>query len=107
MTAARKTAAANAAFDADQLTALAGEIEKRQDVEFDDLRHRLETDEGLKIGETAKGSGLWTASFGGVEGGDGPSPQLALANWANAARRKALELGAEPDASIKTEIPEE
>lgn len=74
-------------------SALAGaidQIDQVTDSGFDDLRHRLETEQGMTIAEKTKGSGVLVVKMGGVTTESTGGIRIALENWANAARRAAL-----------------
>lgn len=86
------TAAANkkGALDHGRLAGLADAIERDAASTFTDLRHRLESEEGLKIVEKPAGSGIHVATMGGISAESTSGIRHAVENWANAARRAAL-----------------
>jgi hypothetical protein len=73
--------------DPQRLAALAEEVRVFADGRHLDLRHRLETEEGLKI---VFGSGTYRATMAGVTATCTEGERMALVNWANAARRAVL-----------------
>ena len=83
-------------LDSAKLTSLAARIYRDGAAGFDDLHAELTTAEGLKVVEKPKGSGNWTATMAGITGESLDSAQVALENWAAAARRAVLAQDALP-----------
>jgi hypothetical protein len=71
-------------LDLERLERLAQLIEDEATKPLVPLLHRLETEEGLKLVES---TGTYVATLAGVKASGTAGPRMALANWANAARR--------------------
>lgn len=82
-------------LNADKLHALAAEIEEKHKGQFLDLRARLEREEGMKLTPIRNGAGGSTCRMAGITATSTSGDHGAVTNWANAARRKVLELDAE------------
>lgn len=75
---------------ADKLKDLATQIsDLGRGAPMGDLIARLKSDHGLKLDETEKDSGIFTASMKGVKTKPVRTERQAMTNWANKARREA------------------
>lgn len=81
--------------DPDQLRDLVAAIEAGKH-RFVDLCARLETEGGMKLTRIRNGAGGSKCSMAGITATCTGGDHCAVMNWANAARRKLLELGREP-----------
>lgn len=82
-------------LDAAKLRELAAEIELKHKGQFLDLRTRLEREEGMKLTQVKSGGGGSKCAMAGISATSTAGDHAAVTNWANAARRKALELEAD------------
>lgn len=81
---------AKKALDVVRLQALAEEINATVGSTYENLLHRLETEEGLKLKKSDKDGGLYSVDMAGVKATGNSGPLNALNNWGNAARRAIL-----------------
>lgn len=87
--------AKKAELDAAKLRSLAAEIEEKHRGQFLDLASRLKLEEGMKLTKVSGGAGGSKCTMAGITATSTAGDHSAVTNWANAARRKAIELDAE------------
>lgn len=81
--------------DADKLRELVAAIEAGKH-QFVDLCARLAAEEDMKLTTIRNGAGGSKCQMGGISATCTGGDHCAVMNWANAARRKLLELAAQP-----------
>ena len=92
-----------AELDAAKLRGLAAEIEEKHKGQFLDLSSRLKLEEGMKLTKISGGAGGSKCSMAGITATSTSGDHGAVTNWANAARRKVMELEAELPAEADAE----